>query len=69
MTICNLWIGAFGDKDKWRLMIPPPFYPDWFCRLAVKIIDESWGIGVDNIDATNCKDIYIHVKDYIANSS
>ena len=48
---------------------PPPFYPDWFCRLAVKIIDESWGIGVDNIDATNCKDIYIHVKDYIANSS
>lgn len=57
----GVWLQGLCDEA----CDPPTFYPEWFDRLAMTILRDSWGMDVTDINSANCKQIYIHLINYI----
>ena len=50
----HVWIQAMRDESTDM----PPFYPEWFGRLADRVLLDSWGMQRHDIRPENCKNIY-----------
>lgn len=56
----EVWLEARASES----IAPPLFYPDWFNRVCLAIIQEAWGMEITDISPHNCRAIYINLINY-----